>query len=173
VHEAGEDGALAIVLEDDGGSGRARNGQHSRRVDHPLAEAQVWIVVVALAVVVVQVEMSQGCLRAGQPVLETAADARVADVEDEAEALEVEVAGAREVGLPGAGHVLDDDRDAALGLHLEERFERALERRDDGRVARRGIGVPVGVDDVEPRADLGAGLEVAAVLVERLQPSLL
>ena len=49
-------------------------------------------------------------------------------VEDEAEPLQVELAGVCEAGVPGAGHVLDDHLDAGLCLKLDQLAERALER---------------------------------------------
>ena len=163
-------GVRGVVLEHHRGAGGARGGHHGRRVDHAGAQPQVGVVLVALAVVVVHVQVAQGRARVVEPLVEAAADAGVADVEDEAEAAQVQVAGVREVRHPGARHVLHDDLHAELVLPDEQRLERAVERGDHGRVARLDLGAPVGVDHVEERPDLGARLQVPAVLGERLEP---
>ncbi len=67
--QAGEADAhvgVPAVLEHHGGAGGARGGHHGRRVDHAVAQPQVRVVVVALAVVVVHVQVAQRAL-AGRP----------------------------------------------------------------------------------------------------------
>ena len=132
------------MLQHHGGSGLARGGHDSCSVHDPLAEAQVRIVVVALAVVVVHVQVAQVCTRVVEPVIQAAADAGVPDVEDESEPMEVEVAGMGEVRAPGSRHVLDDDLHPQFVLPRAQRLEGAVQLGDHGGVARTNVRAPVG-----------------------------
>ena len=137
----------------------------------PAPSAQVRIVGVAFAVVVVHVQVAQRRPRVGQPLVEAAADAGVADVEDEAEAAQVEVAGMREVRhARRRACSRRRSRRRSSSCHSRSVLEGAVERRDHGRVARRDRRAPVGVHHVDERPDLRARLEVPALLVERLEP---
>ncbi len=123
---------------------------------------------VTAAVVVVQVDVTQADVRLLEPLVEAAADVGVAHIQDETQTAEVEVARVREVRPPCARHVLDRDDDARLVLPGVERLEGALETLRDGGVARRDVGVPVGVHHVQVGADLGGRLQMATVLLEGL-----
>ena len=78
--EARPDRGIGAVLEHQRGSGSACRGHDGRGVDHALAQAEVRVFVVALSVVVVQVQVAQRSARVVQPLIQTAADAGVADV---------------------------------------------------------------------------------------------
>src|SRR5450756_2396960 len=106
VGETGGDVVGVVQLENDGGAGGARRGQHGRGVDHPGAHRQVRVAEVVQAGVAVQVDVPPLRGRGGEEGVEGAADGGVPDVEGEAEAAQVEVAGRREVRAAGARHVL-------------------------------------------------------------------
>ena len=92
----------------------------------------------------------------------------MAAVEHQAELAEVEVAGRREMRGAHAGHVLQRDGQPGGALQLGEVGDRALQGGHGGRVARTGRFDVVGVHHVQQGADLGGGLEVAAMPGDRL-----
>ena len=62
------------------------------------------------ALVVVQMDVSRGRLRVREPRRQCTRNGRVADIQGQSEAAEIEVSRRREVRVAGEGHVLNDDR---------------------------------------------------------------
>ena len=112
-------------------------------------------------------DVSKGRAWVVEPGGQRAGHGGVADIERQLEAAEIEVSRRGEVGQARERHVLDDHRHAVFVLVGAQLGERALQRRDDRGLARLPFALPVGVHEVERRAEDRRDLEVAPMQFHR------